>query len=306
MAEVARSQQLDLFHVHYAVPHALAACLASQMLGPSAPRLVTTLHGTDTTLLGQDPDYRTAIEHALVHSDAVTAVSESLRNETQEIFRLKRPIEVIPNFFTPSKPQRNRGEVRTDLGLTDEFLVLHMSSLRPVKRIDLLLRTIAKSKNRERLRLFILAGGSFEPYEPLLDELGIRDSVIIRQNTAMVDEYLEAADAGLYTSEYESFGLSILETMFYGKPVVAFRVGGIPEVVGDACPLYPFDDPSAAAGGLDELFESPTLARELGKRSRIRALEKFSADRILPQYEALYRRVVAGKMHRVGIEPTTQ
>src|SRR6478736_4305268 len=234
MTEVARSQQLDLFHVHYAVPHALAACLASQMLGPSAPRIVTTLHGTDTTLLGQDPDYRTAIEHALVHSDAVTAVSESLRNQTQEIFRLKRPIEVIPNFFTPNKPNRSRAEVRSDLGLTGEFLVLH--------------------------------------------------------------EYLEAADAGLYTSEYESFGLSILETMFYGKPVVAFRVGGIPEVVGDACPLYPFADATAAAAGLDELLESPELARELGKRSRIRALENFSADRILPQYEALYRRIVSGKM----------
>ena len=109
------------------------------MLGPLAPRIVTTLHGTDTTLLGQDPDYRTAIEHALVHSDAVTAVSESLRNQTQESFNLKRPIEVIPNFFTPNKPRRSRKEVRRDLRVTDEFLVLHMSSLRPVKRIDLLL-----------------------------------------------------------------------------------------------------------------------------------------------------------------------
>ena len=163
MAEVARSQQLDLFHVHYAVPHALAACLASQMLGSSAPRIVTTLHGTDTTLLGQDPDYRMAIEHALVHSDAVTAVSESLRNQTQESFRLKRPIEVIPNFFTPNKPKRTREEVRRELGITDEFLVLHMSSLRSVKRIDLLLRTIAMSKNRDRIRLFILAGGPFDP-----------------------------------------------------------------------------------------------------------------------------------------------
>ncbi|PYI48772.1 MAG: hypothetical protein DMF10_03315 [Verrucomicrobia bacterium] len=276
------------------------------MLGPSAPRLVTTLHGTDTTLLGQDPDYRTAIEHALVHSDAVTAVSESLRNQTQEIFRLKRPIEVIRNFFTPNKPKRSRAEVRRDLGLTNEFLVLHMSSLRPVKRIDLLLRTIAESKNRERLRLFILAGGPFEPYEPLLDELGIRDSVIVRQNTAVVDEYLQAADAGLYTSEYESFGLSILETMFYRKPVVAFRVGGIPEVIGDACPLYPFGDATAAAAALDELLESPDLARELGERSRVRAVENFSADHILPKYEALYRRVAAGKVHRAGIEPATQ
>jgi L-malate glycosyltransferase len=294
MAEVARSQQLDLFHVHYAVPHALAACLASQIVGPSAPRIVTTLHGSDTTLLGQDPDYRTAIEHALLHSDAVTAVSESLRNQTQEIFSLQRPIEVIPNFFTPTKPKRSREEVRRDFGVTDEFLVLHMSNLRPVKRIDLLLRTIAMAKNRERLRLFILAGGAFDPYEPLLDELRLRDCVIVHQNTAVVDEYLEAADAGLYTSEYESFGLGILETIFYGKPVVAFRVGGIPEVIGDSCPLYPFGDLSASAAALDALIESPNLARELGQRSRNHALERFSADRIVPQYEALYRRIVAG------------
>jgi L-malate glycosyltransferase len=294
MAEVARSQQLDLFHVHYAVPHALAACLASQIVGQSAPRIVTTLHGSDMTLLGQDPDYRTAIEHALVHSDAVTAVSESLRNQTQETFHLKRPIEVIPNFFTPNKPKRSRDEVRRDLGVTDKFLVLHMSNLRPVKRIDLLLRTIAMSKNRASLRLFILAGGPFDPYEPLLDELGLRDCVIVHQNRAAVEEYLEAADAGLYTSEYESFGLSILETAFYGKPVVAFRVGGIPEVLGDSCPLYPFGDLSAAAAALDALAESPNLAQELGERSRNRALERFSADRIVPRYEALYRRVVAG------------
>ena len=295
MAEVARSQQLDLFHVHYAVPHALAACLASQIVGPSAPRIVTTLHGSDTTLLGQDPDYRTAIEHALVHSDAVTAVSDNLRNQTRQIFSLKRAIDVIPNFFTPNKPKRSREEVRLDLGVSDKFLVLHMSNLRPVKRIDLLLRTIAMSESRSRIRLLVLAGGPFEPYEPLLDELGIRDIVIVRQNMAVVEEYLEAADAGLYTSEYESFGLGILETVFYGKPVVAFRVGGIPEVLGDSYPLYPFGDVTAAASALDGLVESPNLARELGEQSRARARERFSADRVVPQYEALYRRIVAGE-----------
>ena len=294
MAEVARSQQLDLFHVHYAVPHALAACLASQIVGPSAPRIVTTLHGSDTTLLGQDPDYRTAIEHALVHSDAVTAVSENLRKQTQEIFSLKRAIDVIPNFFTPNKPKRSREEVRRDLGVSDKFLVLHMSNLRPVKRIDLLLRTIAMSESRSRLRLLVLAGGPFEPYEPLVDELGIRDIVIVRQNMAVVEEYLEAADAGLYTSEYESFGLGILETVFHGKPVVAFRVGGIPEVLGDSYPLYPFGDVTAAASALDALVKDPNLARELGEQSGARARERFSADRVVPQYESLYRRIVAG------------
>jgi N-acetyl-alpha-D-glucosaminyl L-malate synthase BshA len=295
MAEVARSQQLDLFHVHYAVPHALAACLASQIVGRSAPRIVTTLHGSDTTLLGQDPDYRLAIEHALVHSDAVTAVSESLRNQTQEIFSVKRAIDVIPNFFTPNKAKRTREEVRRDLGVTDKFLVLHMSNLRSVKRIDLLLRTIAMSKNQARLRLLILAGDPFGPYEPLLDELALRDTVIVRQNAAAVEEYLEAADAGLYTSEYESFGLSILETAFYGKPVVAFRVGGIPEVLGDSGSLHPFGDVTAAAATLDALVESPNLARELGEKSRARVLERFSADRVVPQYESLYHRIVAAR-----------
>jgi glycosyltransferase involved in cell wall biosynthesis len=167
-----------------------------------------------------------------------------------------------------------------------------MSNLRPVKRIDLLLRTIAMSKTRERLRLLILAGGPFDPYEPLLDELGLRDRVIVRQNTAVVDEYLEAADAGLYTSEYESFGLGILETLFYGKPVVAFRVGGIPEVVGDSSPLYPFGDLTAMAAAIDALIKSPSLARELGERGRDHAIERFSAGCIIPQYEALYRRII--------------
>jgi N-acetyl-alpha-D-glucosaminyl L-malate synthase BshA len=298
MAEVARSQQLDLFHVHYAVPHALAACLASQIAGSSAPRIVTTLHGSDTTLLGQDPAYRPAIEHALVHSDAVTAVSQSLRNQTEQMFSIKRSIEVIPNFFTPNKARRSREEVRRDLGITDEFLVLHMSNLRPVKRIDLLLRTIAESKNRMRIRLLILAGEDFAPYEPLLDDFGVRDSVIVRQNTATVEEYLQAADAGLYTSEYESFGLGILETAFYGKPVVAFRVGGIAEVVGESSLLYPFADISAAAAGLDALIESPKLALELGNESCRRVRKMFSADQVVPQYEQMYRRVLQGRIPR--------
>ncbi len=293
MAEVARAQGLDLFHAHYAVPHALAACLAAQMLGAAAPRIVTTLHGTDTTLLGQDPAYRAAIEYALSHSDAVTAVSESLREQTFEILDVQRPIEVIPNFFTPRPSARSREQVREELGLTDEFLVLHMSNVRPVKRIDLLLQTFALMKNRSHCRLLILAGGSLDPYLEQIDQLDLRDRVIIRNNSSAVEEYLGAADAGLYTSEYESFGLSILETLFFGKPVAAFRVGGIPEVVGDSCPLYPFGDVAALAAGMDALVDSPELARDLGEKGRDHVKERFSSDRILRQYEALYDRVAA-------------
>ncbi|HVF72277.1 MAG TPA: N-acetyl-alpha-D-glucosaminyl L-malate synthase BshA [Chthoniobacterales bacterium] len=294
MAEVGRAQGLDLFHVHYAVPHATAAFLASEMIGPAAPKVVTTLHGTDTTLLGPNPQYRAAIEHALVHSDAVTTVSDSLRRQTEEIFRLPKAIEVIQNFFTPSASNKDRAEVRRELGVSDrEFLALHMSNLRPSKRVDLLLRVIAASGHRDRIRLLVLAGAPFAPFEPLVTELGLRENVVVKEDAAVVEDFLPAADAGLYTSENESFGLSILETLFFAKPVVAFRIGGIPEVIGDAGFLHDFGDIRDMARSLDTLIESPELARETGERGRERAGRLFTADRIVPQYEELYRRVLA-------------
>jgi glycosyltransferase involved in cell wall biosynthesis len=168
-----------------------------------------------------------------------------------------------------------------------------MSNLRPTKRIDLLLQIVATLKQRNRVRLLILAGSSFEPYEPLLDKLGVRKNVIVSAAAEPVENYLQAADAGLYTSEVESFGLSILETMYFGKPVVAFNVGGIPEVVGDAGSLHEFGDVAGAAATLDELIESPGLARQLGDRARTRALANFTAENAVPQYEAIYRRVLS-------------
>ncbi len=293
MAEVGRANSLDLFHVHYAVPHATAAFLATEMIGAGAPKVVTTLHGTDTTLLGPNPQYRAAIEHALIHSDAVTTVSESLRQQTTEIFRLQEEIEVIPNFFTPNRSNKSRDEIRRELGLSDrEFLVLHMSNLRPTKRIDLLLQVIAAARHRDRLRLLVLAGAPFAAFEPLVDELGLRENVIVKEHAAAVEDFLPASDAGLYTSENESFGLSILETMFFGKPVVAFRIGGIPEVMGDAACLAKFGDAAALASKLDNLVSDPEAARQIGEGGRKRAEELFTAGRIVPQYEALYRRVL--------------
>jgi N-acetyl-alpha-D-glucosaminyl L-malate synthase BshA len=293
MAEVGKANSLDLFHVHYAVPHATAAFLATEMIGADAPKVVTTLHGTDTTLLGPNPQYRAAIEHALIHSDAVTTVSESLRQQTTEIFRLKEEIKVIPNFFTPNRSNKSRDEVRRELGLSDrDFLVLHMSNLRPTKRIDLLLRVIAAARHRDRIRLLVLAGAPFAPFEPLVDELGLRRNVIVKQHAAAVEDFLPASDAGLYTSENESFGLSILETMFFEKPVVAFRIGGIPEVAGGAGCLVEFGDIPAMASKLDNLVSDPEAARQIGERGRKRAEELFTAGQIVPQYEALYRRVL--------------
>jgi N-acetyl-alpha-D-glucosaminyl L-malate synthase BshA len=293
MAEVGAANALDIFHVHYAVPHATAAFLATEMIGAGAPKVITTLHGTDTTLLGPNPQYRAAIEHALVHSDAVTTVSQSLRRQTEEIFRLRDEIVVIPNFFTPNPPNRSREEVRRELGITDQqFLVIHMSNLRPTKRIDLLLRVIAAAAHRDRFRLLILAGAPFAPFHALTDELGLRDNVIVKEDAAAVEDSLPASDAGLYTSENESFGLSILETMFFEKPVIAFGIGGIPEVVGDAAILHDFGDVAGMARSLDALVDSPEIAKQIGERARERAEKLFTAARVVPQYETLYRRVI--------------
>ncbi|MDQ6655220.1 MAG: N-acetyl-alpha-D-glucosaminyl L-malate synthase BshA [Verrucomicrobiota bacterium] len=301
MATVARAEQLDVFHVHYAVPHATAAFLAVQMLGRTAtrkPAIVTTLHGTDTTLLGQDPSYREAIEHALSESDAITTVSESLRQETLATFQLQHPVQVIPNFFIPSVPRRDGPEVRRELGVgADDFLVVHTSNVRPLKRLDLLLQAFALMRSPRRARLLILAGGPFTPYRALVEELGISERVLVKENVADVEEYLAAADVGLYTSENESFGLSILETLFHGKPVVAFRVGGIPEVVsdGDSGFLHAFGDVAGIARSLDLLAGDAELARRLGESGRRCAQTRFSADAVVPLYQAVYEGVVRGR-----------
>lgn len=297
MAATARERHLDIFHVHYAVPHATAAYLAVQMLGgpaAGAPKIVTTLHGTDTTLLGQDPSYRDAIEHALRESDAVTTVSESLRDETLATFSLSRRVEVIPNFFIPAAATRPRADVRRELSVTeDEFLIVHASNVRPLKRVDLLLQTFAATRSSRAMRLLILAGGSFKAHERLIDDLGLSGRVVVREEIAEIEDYLAAADAGLYTSETESFGLSMLETMFHGKPIVAFSVGGIPEVVrdGETGFLHPFGDPAAMASSLDQLANSSELAERLGSRARDHARAHFAADLVVPRYEAIYRRL---------------
>ncbi|MGZ4967878.1 MAG: glycosyltransferase, partial [Chthoniobacterales bacterium] len=236
------------------------------------------------------------IEHALSESDAITTVSESLRGETLTTFRLNHAVEVIPNFFIPSEPKRSRAELRREVGIgEDEFLIVHTSNVRPLKRIDLLLRVFGAAKNRRAMRLLVLAGGPFAPYEQLLDELALRDSVVVRENVLEVEDYLSAADAGLYTSETESFGLSILETLFHARPVVAFRVGGIPEVIRDRETgfLHDFGDIEAMATSLCRLAESPELARSMGERGRRDAEARFSADKIVPRYEALYRQLVS-------------
>jgi L-malate glycosyltransferase len=292
MAEVTRDHQLDILHVHYAVPHATAAILARSMLPPAQqPRVVTTLHGTDTTLLGYDPGYGPAIHHALTCSDAVTTVSEFLKQETQRVLGFHGPMEVIHNFFEPRLPQRSREEMRHELGLRDQLLVLHSSNLRPLKRIDLLLETVALIRPRESFKLVILAGGDFSPFAGQVRRLGLEDRVIVRENVKEIEEYLQAADIGLFTSETESFCLSILEAMYFACPSVAPQVGGIPEVVQDRNSglLMPFGDSEKMARAVESLIQDAALRTTLGRAAQARAHDKFSARVIVPRYEALYR-----------------
>lgn len=303
LAAVSRERGLDILHAHYAVPHAAAAYLAVQMLGgadrPGAPRIVTTLHGTDTTLLGRDPNYRPAIEYALSHSDAITTVSESLRRETVNTFGLeKRGVEVIHNFFEPSAGPYGRDELRRELGVSpDTFLVVHHSNLRPGKRIDLLLETFAAVLRQPLpvpVKLLVLGGGEFAGHQADVDKWGLHEHIIVRENVPDVEAYLDAADAGLSASESESFGLSLLEVMAHGKPVAAFAVGGISEVVRGGCSglLCAFGDTDGLADAVCRLAASPELARSIGERAGTDAAKFFSTARIVPQYEAVYRRLL--------------
>jgi len=294
MAEVSRDHHLDVLHVHYAVPHATAAVLARSMLPPNQqPRVVTTLHGTDTLLLGLDPGYGPAIHHALTHSDAVTTVSSFLKEETRQVLGFEGPIDVIHNFFTPRPAQRTREEVRRELGVKDEVLLFHSSNLRPLKRIDLLLEAVALIHPREVFKLVILAGGDFAPFAADVRRLGLEDRVIVREKVTNIEDYLQAADLGVFTSEVESFCLSILEAMFFGCPSVARRVGGIPEVVEhDATGLLVnSSEADAIARAVESLIQNPARRLALGLAARRRAQEHFSADVIVPRYEALYARI---------------
>jgi len=295
LAEVSRDCALDVLHAHYAVPHATAAILARSMLpAGKQPRVVTTLHGTDTTLLGSDPGYAPAIHHALTCSDAVTVVSAYLKTETQRVLGFNGSLEIIHNFFSPRAPRCSREEVRRELGVADnEVMILHSSNLRAPKRIDLLLETVARVRPRDAFKLVVLAGASFTPFTGEVKRLGLNDRVIVRENVNEIEDYLGAADLGLFTSETESFCLSILEAMYFCCPSVARRAGGIPEVVEDNVSglLVTSADPDTLARAVESLIRDPGRRASMGQAAQRRAREQFSAEVIVPKYEALYRKV---------------
>ena len=296
--EVAEEARLDLLHMHYAIPHATAAYLAREMARPRRYLpFVTTLHGTDITLVGSRASFLPVTRFSIAQSDAVTAISRYLADETCRIFG-QCAIEVIPNFINAAHyARRPRPDLRVSLAPGGEPIVMHVSNFRPVKRISDCIRVMAALKGRVRARLVMCGDGPERgDAERLARELGVADEVLFVGQVPNIADYLSVADLLLLPSLTESFGLAALEAMTCEVPVVATRVGGLPEVVRDGATGYLVEvgDVETMAERAFEILSDEARRREMGRRGREWAVEEFNTDRVIPQYVALYERVARG------------
>ena len=296
MAEVGREHRLDLFHVHYAIPHAITGLLAQDMLGPQAPRLITTLHGTDVTLVGQDRSFFDITKFGIERSQGVTAVSEFLKRMTVDVFEVSHPIEAIPNFVDLSlyvpRPHRDRSSVGASAG---DKVLLHVSNFRPVKRpLDVV--RIFERVHPEVPSVLVMVGEGPEraSAQALARRLGLHDRVRFLGRQDHIEDIMSMADVFLLPSELESFGLSALEAMAAGVPVVGSDAGGLPEVVKHAETgfLLPVGDVEGMAARTVEILKDEEHQRGLGQAGRRRAGALFGADRIVTQYEKYYERIL--------------
>ena len=295
--EVAKREQLDLMHVHYAIPHAATAWLAKQMLAHEGLglKIVTTLHGTDITLVGQDPSYYTLTKFSIEQSDAVTAVSAYLRDETYRAFGCGHcDLRVIPNFISTADYHPPKDDsFRKRLAPKDHRVLVHVSNFRPVKRIGDVIKIFARVRQQIAATLVLVGDGpERDAAEHEVDTLGLRRDVRFLGKVESVGDVLRGADLFLLPSSTESFGLAALEAMACGVPVVASTVGGLPEVVVDGATgfLAPTGDVVAMANRAMQILEPATLER-MRRAATEHALE-FSTDRVVPQYEALYNEVL--------------
>lgn len=297
LAEVIAEQELDLLHVHYAIPHAISAYLARQIC-PRPFRVITTLHGTDTRLVGLDPSYRPITRFSLEQSDGVTAVSRDLAEHTQKDFALTRLIEVIHNFVDTERFRRRELPpcFREHFAAPDERLVIHISNMRPVKRLNDIVRAFAHLQRAVPARLVLVGEGPDRPEaERLACALEISDRVIFAGNMAHVENALAVADLFLMASEVESFGLAALEAMACEVPVVGTRIGGVPEVVehGVTGLLAPLGDVEALAEAGIALLTDPERLAQFGRAARERAITCFGHDAGITAYEQYYEQIVA-------------
>ena len=301
LVQVARAHRLDIIHAHYAIPHAAAAYLARQILAGAGdarcvPRTITTLHGTDVTILGADPSYRETVAFCIDQSDAVTAVSASLRDDTKREMPVKSDIIVIPNFLDDHFHRRAPDpQLRARFCRADEKLVIHISNLRPVKQVDAVVRVFARIRERVASRLLIVGEGpELSRAEQLIDQLGLAAHVELVGEAQDVVGLLSVSDLFLLPSLQESFGLSALEAMACGVPVVASNVGGLPEVITDGVTgsLHPPDDVQGMAESAIAILSNSAAHAQMAIDGARLVQERFSANRIVPQYEALYERTM--------------
>lgn len=292
--EVYELHQLDVIHAHYAIPHAAAAYLAKQMTGGKLP-IVTTLHGTDITLVGSHPAYAPVVKFTIDQSDRVTAVSQDLARETRELIGVTKDIRVIPNFVNPDSYQHREGcEFKQFFAPNCEPLILHISNFRPVKRIPDLIKAFIKVREKIPARMLLVGDGPERGRAELeARDGGVLEDVFFLGNQVAVSDLLSIADVYFLPSETESFGLSALEAMASEIPVVATRVGGLPEVVsdGESGYLVPVGDTDEMARRIIELSTNGDLRRKMGKAARARAVEIFPLDKIVSMYEDVYEEV---------------
>ncbi len=301
MADVAETYQLDLLHVHYAIPHSISALLARQMTASfkeNARRLpfVTTLHGTDITLVGLDRSYFGITKFSIEQSDGVTAISEDLRRDTAEKFSVEKEIRVIYNFVNCDiyKPDPERKGI-AEFAPNGEKLLVHVSNFRPVKRILDCVRIFAEVRKHANVRLLMIGDGPERgPAEHLAWTLGVKDYVDFLGKQDHVERLIRLAHAILMPSEMESFGLAALEAMACGVPPVATRVGGVPELITDGEDGYlePVGEIARLAGRVTELVSDCALHERMAKAARRTASTRFCSDKIIPRYEDYYRQIL--------------
>lgn len=295
ICEVADEAKIDVWHAHYAIPHAVCAILAREML-PAERRfkLVTTLHGTDITLVGSDPSFARITRYAMENSDAVTAVSNWLTAETVRTFSYNKPIQTIYNFVDPSRFPEASPE-RCSLAEADEKIIMHISNFRPVKRITDAVRVFNKVLKRVKARLIMVGDGPERlSAVGVARQLGIMDNITFLGSYEHIERIIPCADLIIQPSEHESFGLTPLEAMACGVPVLGTSSGGIVEVVEHGVSGY-----LAEVGDIDtmalyaiEILTDKQRAAEMGRRGRERAVAKFPRDKIVGEYEELYERVL--------------
>ena len=301
MAEVAEFYSLDLLHVHYAIPHSVSALLARQMLATRGRHLpfITTLHGTDITLVGLDRSYLPITKFGIAESDGVTAISSYLRDRTYEAFDITSEIEVIRNFVNCDFYVRNPelvAQQRPRYAAADEKILVHLSNFRPVKRVTDVIEVFARVAPVVPSRLLLIGDGpDRSAAEFLALKLGVADRVDFLGKQENVNELLALADVMVMPSEMESFGQAALEAMACCVPTIATRVGGVPELIEHQHNglLYEVGDIDGMAAGALSLLTDPERLETMSCAARKTAQDKFCATRIIPQYEAYYEKVVA-------------